>query len=241
MIKQIARHSITTGIALTAMLGVFNNSSALAQTTANTAEVATLPTNDWSFWPTDDDRAPDHTVSGASRDGCSGEQFTALLPSSRYGLTRQSHPELLIATSDSTARQALFSVHSDDYYYETYIELPATPGIVSIALPSNAPALASNKLYQWSLMLVCNHRIGPDSPTLIGWIQTQPDIESTNADISLQQATEYRDAHLWYDMISLLADLRLQEPNNKVVHQAWQSMLQGNDLVTVANIPILGE
>ena len=200
-----------------------------------------MPTNDWSFWPTDDDKAPKRTVSGASRNGCSGEQFTALLPSSRYGLTRQSHPKLLIATSTNTNRQARFSIHSDDYYYETYIELPATPSIVSISLPNDAPALAPNKLYQWSLLLMCNYRFGPDSPTLVGWIQTQPGADNTTADISLDQAIEYRDAHLWYDMIALLADLRRQEPNNTTVHQAWQSMLEGNDLAAVADSPILDE
>ncbi len=238
MIKQITRHSITVGIVLTAMLG----SSALAQATGNTGDVTTLPTNDWSFWPTDDDKAPSRTVSGGSRSGCSSEQFTALLPSSRYGLTRQSHPELLIATSTNTARQAMFSVHSDDdYYYETYIQLPATPGIIRIALPSDAPALAPNQLYQWSLLLMCNSRFGPDSPTIVGWIQTEPGADTATADISLQQATEYRDAHLWYDMIALLADLRQQEPHNEAVHQAWQSMLEGNDLAAIANAPILDE
>lgn len=239
MIRQTVRNYVTTGLILSMALGILNNTHATAQTFQATQELASLPTSDWSFWPTDDDKAPKRTVSGASRGNCSNEQVTALLPSSQYGLTSKSHPEILFATSANAPRQALFSIQSaDDYYYETYIDLPEATGIVSIALPSEAPPLMENNLYKWSLILMCNNRLRPDSPSLQGWIQTQhTDIVSPN--LTIEQAASYRDEHLWYDMIALLAELQVQYPENSTIHEAWQSILTSTDLATVIDQPVL--
>ena len=121
----------------------------MAETIDTTKEITKLPTNDWSFWPTDDNQAPSRTVSGASRGNCSTEELTALLPDSDYGLTRQAYPEILVSVSTAMSGQALFSLQSaNDYYYETHIDLPDTPGIIAISLPNEAPALVANEVYQ---------------------------------------------------------------------------------------------
>jgi hypothetical protein len=94
----MVRHYLTIGITISAIL--CSGGHAIAETTTTeTRNITSLPTNDWSFWPTDDDKAPSGTVSGASRGNCSSDQVTALLPSSQYGLTSKSHPEILVATS----------------------------------------------------------------------------------------------------------------------------------------------
>ncbi|MEM6252076.1 MAG: DUF928 domain-containing protein [Cyanobacteria bacterium P01_D01_bin.156] len=236
---MVQRYKILCVLALTAV-GLCIQGPAAAEVIKNAGAVNALPSSDWSFWPDDDDQAPAGTVSGASRGSCSADQLTALMPASQYGMTSKSHPEVLVATSVDIPSQALFSIQSDnDYYYETYIELPRTPGIVSIQLPAEAPALAENELYQWSLILMCNERLRPDSPSLQGWIQMQSIANIDNTQSSLEQATEYRQAHLWYDMISLLADLRIQNPTDQAVNSAWQDVLEGTELTEVANNPIL--
>lgn len=239
MIRLTVRHYIATALILSMALGSLGNTHATAQTLQSSQGIASLPTNDWSFWPTDDDKAPQRTVSGASRGSCSHEQVTALLPNSQYGLTSKSHPEILVATSADGPHQALFSIQSaDDYYYETYVDLPKATGIIKIALPSDAPPLRETTLYQWSLILMCNNRLRPDSPSLQGWIQTQPtDIISPNP--TIEQAASYRDDHLWYDMIALLADLQVQYPEDPTIHEAWQSILTSADLATFIDAPIL--
>ncbi|MBT9313523.1 DUF928 domain-containing protein [Leptothoe kymatousa] len=234
------RTYIPIGLVLASTLGVFGNSYATAQTARESITVATWPTNDWSFWPDNDDQAPKRTVSGASRDSCSNHQTTALVPTSQYGLTSKSYPEVLVATTANTPRQALFTVQSEDsYYYETYLELPETPGIVSISLPEDAPALAANELYQWSLIMMCNDQLRPDSPSMHGWIQLQSEDPAITADVSMEQAVAYRNNYLWYDMIAMLADLKRQRPNDQSVHEAWQSILAGANLTSVANTPVL--
>lgn len=239
MVRIMVRHSLAIGMLLIMALGPWGRGSVMADVTAHTSKGDSL-LPDWSFWPTDGDKAPSRTVSGASRGSCSSEQVTPLLPRSQYGLTTKTHPEIFFATLAETPRQGLFiiqSIQSDSYYYETHIELPATPQIISIALPSDAPALVTNELYQWSLILMCNDRLRPDSPALQGWIQTQP--AASTANVSLEQAIEYREAHVWYDMVSLLADLRTQNHNNPEIRQAWQSLLDGIELTPMADKPIL--
>jgi len=234
------RHYLPLSLVLAVIFGGAGQNIVVAQPTINTAEIATLPTNDWSFWPDNDDQAPRRTVSGASRDSCSNHQMTALLPTSQYGFTSKSHPEVLVVTSVNTPRKVLFSVQSEgDYYYETYLELPETPGVVSIRLPDDAPALANDELYQWSLIMMCNDKLRPDSPALHGWIQLQSSDYSELTEISLEQAVTFRDDYLWYDTIALLADLKKQDPNNQDVQHAWQSILEGADLTAVANAPIV--
>ncbi|MEL7506624.1 MAG: DUF928 domain-containing protein [Cyanobacteria bacterium J06554_1] len=239
IIGIMVQHYLAIGMLLIMALDPLGHSAAMADLTDNTRENPPL-LPDWSFWPTDDDKAPSRTVSGASRGSCSSEQVTPLLPRSQYGLTTKTHPEIFFATSVETPHRGLFiiqSIQSDSYYYETSIELPVNPGIISIALPSEAPALATNELYQWSLILMCNDRLRPDSPALQGWIQTQP--AAGTANVSLEQAIEYREAHVWYDMVSLLADLRTQHSNNPEIRQAWQNLLDGIDLTTMADTPII--
>ncbi|MEM9806711.1 MAG: DUF928 domain-containing protein [Cyanobacteria bacterium P01_D01_bin.56] len=234
------RYYLPLGLALVPILGMVNQNEVIAQTSTNTVEIAAWPTNDWSFWPNDDDQAPQRTVSGASRDSCSNHQMIPLLPESQHGFTSKSHPEILVATSVNTPRQVLFIVQSESgYYYETYLDLPETPGIVSIRLPDEAPALADNELYQWSLIMMCNDKLRPDSPALHGWIRLQVGESNSYTENSLEQAVTYHNDYLWYDMIAMLADLRRQDPDNQDVYYAWQSTLEGADLESVANAPIL--
>lgn len=246
MINLMVQRYTTTFLLLTAVLGVCSYGPVMAQTIDNEHTITSLPSNDWSFWPTDDNKAPDSTVSGASRGQCSNEDITALLPNSRYGMTSKARPEVLVAASVDMPSRALFSLQStndqlpNDYYYETYIELPDTPGIVSISLPQDAPALMTNEIYQWSLILMCNGQLRPDSPTVQGLIETQSTINNVEVtDSTLEQAIEYREAYLWYDMIALLADLRTQDPVDPNVEQAWHSILRSTNLTTIANEPIL--
>lgn len=235
----MVRRYTTTCLLITTILGLCGQASAIAQPIGAVEEITALP-NDWSFWPTDNDQAPRRTVSGASRGSCSPEELTALVPSSAYGTTRQAYPEVLVSMSTAMSGQALFSLQSDDYYYETYINLPDTAGIIAISLPNEAPALAANELYQWSLILMCDDsQLRPDSPAIQGWIKTQPTIEAGPISLELEQAVAYRDDHIWYDMIALLAELNAQHPNDSAIYDAWRSILVSTNLSAVVDQPIL--
>ena len=82
-------------------------------------------------------------------------------------------------------------------------------------------------------------RLRPDSPAIQGWIQTQSTIDTRPTTLSLEPATKYREDHLWYDMIALLAELNTQYPNDAAIDDAWQSILAGTNLSAVADQPIL--
>ncbi|HBB32055.1 MAG TPA: hypothetical protein DDZ80_07735 [Cyanobacteria bacterium UBA8803] len=120
---------------------------------------------------------PDKTASGATRGECLGdnlpahERFSSLMPA--YSETEAERPTFAVYIPHTAAQKVFFSLRdaSEDYYYETEILLPATPGTYRLQLPANAPALVSHKTYQWSLSLICGQSVDPNDPLIGGVIQ----------------------------------------------------------------------
>ncbi|MEO1623110.1 MAG: DUF928 domain-containing protein [Cyanobacteria bacterium J06632_3] len=199
--------------------------------------------SEWSFWPPEGEGAPQRTSSGASRNGCTADSVIPLIPESQYGLTEQENPSILAYVSDADAsRELMFSLKSaNGYYYETLISIPTEAGIVKVALPDDAPALEAETLYQWSLIVICDNNLRPDSPSLQGWLETAPsfETEAPEAISSLEQAGLYRDQHLWYDMIAMLADLKNQNPDDAAVSQAWNNILTATGLDVATAAPLI--
>lgn len=137
---------------------------------------------------------PKSTAGGASRDGglCPQDATelsasdTPFLPAADYGLTLAERPTFFVSIPETVAQQALFIIkdQQEDYFYQKTVQIPNTPGIVSIELPSDAPALEIGKSYQWSFIILCGQTLRPDSPGVNGQIQRieadtalMPDIE----------------------------------------------------------------
>lgn len=134
-----------------------------------------------AFQPPDDDAgAPDDTVGAGSRDGghCIEDEvaqgkpgFTALMPARAQ--THSERPTFLLHVPPTVARAVFFSLKDaeEDYYYQTSVPLPDTPGELSFPLPEEAPALEIGKEYVWSFGLMCRENIDPNDPTLNGSIR----------------------------------------------------------------------
>jgi len=211
---------------------------------ANTKQVSSVSGfSEWSFWPPEGEGAPQRTSSGASRNGCTADSVIPLVPESQYGLTGQGNPSILAYVSDAEAsRQLMFSLKSaDGYYHEMSVDVPNQAGIVKISLPDDAPALQPETLYRWSLIVICDNNLRPDSPSLQGWLETAPNLETEAATTigSLEQAGLYRDQHLWYDMIAMLAELKVQNPNDAEINQAWGDMLTATGLEMAMAVPLV--
>ncbi|KPQ32946.1 MAG: protein of unknown function (DUF928) [Phormidesmis priestleyi Ana] len=210
---------------------------------ANPSNNYPLITDEWSFWPTDQDRAPRRTASGSSRNiTCLSSSIVPLIPPSQFGRTSTARPEILVYLPTRISGQAVFSIQSEENYsYIALIDIPEEEGIISIPLPTDAPDLANNQLYQWSLIVSCGDVVGPDSPSVAGWLETQTDIEESDAPAmpSLTQVTQYRDDYFWYDMLSMLARLKAAHPADEEIHQAWIRALEGNSLSEVVEKPLI--
>ncbi len=228
-------------------LGVLEQSTAIAQTTTIVSEGASsyraLVQNDWSFWPSEQNRAPRRTHSGSSRTAsCGGDNFISLVPQEQIGLSGQARPEVLLYVPVEVSRQAVFVLQSGArYYHEAPIDLPETAGIISMPLPEEMPDLTAGERYKWSIVLPCNTEVRPDSPVVSGWLETQTSFDEvmSQSSPSLEQAARYRDNALWYDMIAMLAQLKIGHPDDDAIHQVWLSVLERHHLEDLSHQPIL--
>lgn len=190
---------------------------------------------------------PEHTVGGASR----GEQcpsnsqepglpITALLPTNSRSLTVKSRPTLLVYVPERSATKALLAVRDADenYDYQTTISIGDRAGIVSLDLPDDAPALEIDREYKWSLILMCDGKLRPDSPVVQGDVmRVVPDRRLTHklaqADL-YESAVIYGDAGLWYDTISSLAQLKTSNPKDLKIVSNWEGLLNSVGLEKIA-------
>lgn len=190
---------------------------------------------------------PKQTVGGASR----GEQcpldsmnqkslFTPLLPIGSRSLTVESHPTLLVHIPNTSATTALLSVRdaNEDYDYQTMMPIGDRAGIVSLTLPDDAPALDVNQEYQWSLILLCDNKLRPDSPIVQGDIMRISTNSYLNDKLAradlLESAILYASEGVWYDTVSSMAKLKTANPQNRTIDSSWQGLLESVGLEDIA-------
>jgi hypothetical protein len=193
------------------------------------------------------DLKPKNSVGGASRSStCNSEAnsmvcLTPLIPSNNIGLTIESHPSFLVYIPEhSKAEMGYFSIRNsnDDYYYRTKISLNNKSGIVKITLPKDASDLKIGQDYKWSLAMMSGKLLKPDTPFIQGYVkrvdpeaQLQEQLSSAN---SLEKASLYGQAGLWYETVATLANLREKSPKDANLQTQWQELLSSVGLEKVA-------
>jgi hypothetical protein len=199
-------------------------------------------------------QAPQRSSGGASRDGnicgftttkaTNSVTVTPLIPTTNIGLTVAEHPTIFVYVPGTKAQQALFTLQDDGSktYYQTTLNLPQKPGVMEVKLPSSVPALKTGKNYKWSLVMICTEELETDSPWVGGWIhRVEADrslINQSNRPISLDLISKLAETGIWYDSLSMLAELRRSQPNNLSLKNAWEELLKSADLNVVANEPL---
>ena len=188
---------------------------------------------------------PRKTTGAASRDPgkCLQDQaqtspyLIPLLPSQTEALTVSARPTLFAYIPPTAAKQVFFSVtnmEDGQHVYHGFMPISQS-GILPLSLPADAPELEM-KSYQWSLSLVCNAALAPDSPTIEGIIKRVPLDASLSAQLSSlspdQQAAILGQQGIWYDMLASLAQSQQQSPNQGT--ESWTSILQSMGLDNAA-------
>jgi Domain of Unknown Function (DUF928) len=124
------------------------------------------------------------------------------------------------------------------------IALPPKPGVIGVSLPSNA-SLQVGKTYRWYLKVRCNQRQTASVP-----IYVEGDIQRVNLDSHVMQQSEaavsprqkvaiYASEGIWFDSLTMLAQLRQKNPNDASVAWDWQSLLRSVNLDNVATAPLV--
>lgn len=202
---------------------------------------------------------------GASRGDCPAvdKPLTALVPASKqalkgkpksnpalnhwqavWGLTVASHPTLwFYVPYPLTAKQPIEFVLQDaegnNIYKTSLLLVQKQPSLVEIKIPSTTIPLAIGKMYQWYFLVGCN----ADAPPFVkGWVQRVA--INSNFKRQLQAASPQQRAALlatkgiWYDALSTLAQLRLEDPNDGIFISNWVNLLSSGGLKVLSGEPM---
>jgi Domain of Unknown Function (DUF928) len=204
--------------------------------------------------------APGSRKGGGSRDGriCSvldiKERLTALVPavesepknSHVWGLTVAASPTLWFyvpyLTKDiKTGELELWDETSREprnyqQIYQGTFTVKGTPGAIALSLPSTVK-LELDKNYRWYLSLDINCNGEDESVNVNGWIQRVKFKHPLSAE--RKQVILYAQNGIWYDALTLLAQLRRRHPNSKILVTDWQKLLGDVGLKEIVNKPIV--
>jgi len=169
-------------------------------------------------------------------------------------LTARDRPSVWIYTpyTQTEATYGEFSLQDKDHeIYHTRFQLPAKPGIVGIGLPSTVAPLATGKQYRWYFDINCSASASSDdlsTPASLTGIVERVSVsanfarELKTAPKPLNRIATYAQHGIWYDVVTELAQLRLEQPENPTLKQAWSKLLSDRDvdLEEISSEPILG-
>jgi|GEM_PF-528874 len=194
---------------------------------------------------------PSATTGGGSRDSsiCGQSNLedapvTPIKPKASLGLSAVERPVFFAFIPNISASKGLFFLADEEgnAQHETWIELPDRAGIIRFDLPNEVPPLEVGKDYEWSFVLVCGENLRPDDPFVRGTVRrVDLDLALDVSELSLEKAAALAEAGIWYDTVSVLAELRRRSPDDANLKAQWQALLESQGLESVAEAAILTE
>jgi len=167
--------------------------------------------------------------------------LTRIVGSNQSQFTVKDYPTIWVYLP-YTAQEATngeFSLQDGDIeVYRTRLKLPTKSGFVGIHLLSTIPALKVGKEYRWYFDVNCSRRVSSEnSPTpasVTGVVQrklisVELEKDLKTAKTPLEKIFVYAKHNIWYEAITELAQLRLNEPNNSTFEKVWLKFLKSEN------------
>lgn len=187
---------------------------------------------------------------GASRGSCNDYAgLTALVPEEPdgmiKGLTTVDEPTLMfyvpVALSPETKVELVVQDQDDEYVTRRRLDLQTdSAGIVPVKLKRLRKELEVGQDYQWTLSIYCDPSRKSASVYVQGLLgRASDDAFRMEQMPSFERAAQYARQGIWFESLTLLAQLRQSEPNNLTVAQAWYDLLQQVELGSVAPAKLL--
>jgi hypothetical protein len=211
-----------------------------------------------------DNGAPTGRRKGAAgRGNCATEpRLTALVPAIEknltenggkatyvWGKTSVEYPTFwfYVPYSPTSLRSVQFVLQDgEDDVYRTPVTLPKTPGIVSLRLPSTVKPLEVGKMYHWFFKVNIDcapQQLSHAKDYVEGWVQRvelNPIVTRQLETATPQQRIAiYAENGIWHEALTMLADLRLVEPQAATLKDDWTKLLQSAGLSDIASKPIV--
>ena len=198
--------------------------------------------------------APRRTEGGGTRSGGSansscpmaGKPLTALVPGNGFGVTVAPYPTFFVYMPAVSPQASPLLVefelqdNSGDSVYKSIFKTNGKPGILSLALPTQAglPPLRVGEDYKWSFTLICQPDERSRDITVESWVR-RVDLNATlNNQLkqaSPQQQVElYAEAEIWQDALATLVQLRRNYPNDAAIAANWERLLSAAGLNNIA-------
>ncbi len=169
-------------------------------------------------------------------------------------LTKSDRPTfwIYVPYTQTEAPYGEFSLQNrDNEIYRTRFQLPAKPGIVGVSLPDTTAPLKVGQQYRWYFDINCSVSASSDylaTPASLTGIVERVDFsadfdrELKTTSKPLNQIAIYAKHGIWYDTVTELAQLRLQQPENPTWKKAWNKLLSDRyvNLEKISSEPILG-
>ncbi|HEY9597433.1 MAG TPA: DUF928 domain-containing protein [Cyanophyceae cyanobacterium] len=171
--------------------------------------------------------------------------LTALVPNNHFGVTVTAYPTFFVympaLEPQDTPKIVEFAVEDSNKnpVYKAQFQTSGMPGILTLSLPKQAglSPLQVNQDYRWSFSVVCDAEDRSKDMTVGGLIRrVQLDSALNN---QLQQASPeqqidlYAAAEIWHDALATLAQLRRDKPNDPMIGQKWQQLLNAVGLKNI--------
>lgn len=204
--------------------------------------------------PGTEGRPNGNTGGGGTRGGCPQDinvnfqpDITLLIPNNNEGLTVEKYPTFFVFVPQTKAKTGEFVLYDrteKQLVYQTTFELSGIPGIISIQLPKDKPALKIGNNYEWRFLLHCKpnndrsedimksgqiKRVAPNEA--IAKILGNPN--------SLEKARVYQQNNLWYDALQTVAKLRPKTGMNSKAATMWQELLQAENLKEIVSYSLI--
>lgn len=216
-----------------------------------------LPTN-WNVFETPEG-APGRRIGGGTRGTCpkSASGMIALVPENNLGLTLSNTPTFLFyvpkiegADPGQIEMEFLLMDESDpenaQEIYQHRVPLPTGGGTIALTLPpdNNLPPLQINQFYSWYFSLICNPKaLEPSMLSIGGWIERVESSPTLTRELeqltSRDRIAVYERELLWFDAIGSLAQLLRENPNDPLLRQRWNALLESVNLSEIAQAPLL--
>ena len=177
--------------------------------------------------------------------GVRGTQIplTAIVPNTKHGRTISARPTIFAYLPPIGAQEVFFSIQDEEGnpHYHTMLKVPASGGVISVALPESAAELELSKNYLWYFAPIEPGGIlKPDNYAVTGWVtRVETDINQQDLAASpVKLATEYAKDGIWYDTLEVLVEAQKSDPNNLTFASEWHDLLAQIELEDISSQPI---
>lgn len=165
------------------------------------------------------------------RGKCGKNKLTALIPQKNFGYTTSNRPTFWFhfPFSNSLSLTAEFKLFDEQKNNIVKLTLPIKPGLIQVNLPEKDDLLQTEKSYEWQFTVICDSNDPTGNITVRGQVVKQEISPDLQRQIQGKQGRDlaivYAENGIWFDALTILAQLQQQEPNNSIYQEDWNRLL----------------